>query len=265
MANHALILYASSTGNTAKVAETFRQVLEGYGWRVAMLQLEENTDLRRQGIFVDDYDLLLLGSPVISSGPSPLMAKKLALVSVDPPRVYRNELIFPGSFFRPERSPLGVSFVTYSGETYGPCEAEPALETMEMYLKYLFIPTIGRFACPARKESKSNLDLITSELGLSPAETAELMGRFAREPDADVFQSLSEDALELLRQTEQQSGAPVPVPEEFGEQVWHRNQEARPSQRDLTKARIFLAEILEDYFFDDGTARPPESVYTCIG
>lgn len=266
MANRALILYASSTGNTAKVAGTFRQVLEEYDWEADTLRLENDTDLRSQGIFMDDYDLLLLGSPVISTGPSPLLARKLALVDVEPPRLYRNELIFPGSFFRPENSPMGVSFVTYSGETYGPCEAEPALGTMEMYMKYLFIPTIGRFACPARKESKSTLDLITSELGLSPVETANLVGRFEREPE-DAFKDLSEDVLELLRQAvaDKRSGTLVPPPAEFGEEVWHRNQDARPSQRDLTKAGIFLSEILEDYFFEDGSARAPESVYTCIG
>lgn len=209
----------------------------------------------------------MLGSPVISSGPSPLVAKKLSLVDIEPPRLYRNELVFPGSFFRPENAPIGVAFVTYSGETYGPCEAEPALETMAMYMKYLFIPTIGRFACPARKESKSTLDLITSELGLSPVETASLAGRFEREPEADVFKELSEDVLELLRQAvaDKHSEVPVPLPVEFGEEVWHRNLDARPSERDLTKAQIFLSEILEDYFFDDGTARAPEAVYTCIG
>lgn len=265
MANRALILYASGTGNTAKVAETFRQVLVEYGWEAVPLQLEDDTDLRSQGIFMDDYDLLLLGSPVISSGPSPRISRKLALVDVEPPRLYRNELMFPGSFFRPESSPLGAAFVTYSGETYGPCEAEPALGTLEMYLKYLFIPTIGRFACPARKGAKGTLDLITSELGLSPAETANLVGRFEREPEAAYFHSLSGDVLELLRQAVADKRGEVPMPEAFREDVWHRDLDSRPSQRDLVKARIFLSEILEDYFFEDGTARMPGSVYTCIG
>lgn len=267
MKNRALILYASSTGNTAKVAETFHGVLEDHGWEADCLHLEEDTDLRGRNVFVDDYSLLLLGSPVISSGPSPMIAKKLALVDVEPPRLYRSELIFPGSFFRPENAPLGVAFVTYSGESYGPCEAEPALGMMEMYLKYLFIPTVGRFACPARKEAKSTLDLITAELSLSPVEAADLVGRFERNPESEAFHRLSEDVLELLRQAvaDKHSGAPIPPPPEFGEEVWHRNLEARPSRRDLTKAEIFLAEILEDYFFDDGTARAPEAVYTCIG
>lgn len=267
MTNRALILYATSTGNTAKVAGTFQQVLEGYDWAVDAVRLEPDTDLRRQGIFVDDYSLLLVGSPVISSGPAPLIAKKMALVDIDSPRLYRNELIFPGSFCHPENRPLGVGFVTYSGETYGPCEAEPALSTLEMHLRYLSIPTIGKFACPGRKASKTTIDLIASELRISPAETANLVGQFERAPKDPVFLEMSEDVQALLQQAvlDKHGGMPVPPPEEFSEAVWHLGLDSRPSRRDLDKARIFLSEILEDYFYEDGSPKPAMSVYTCIG
>ena len=39
----------------------------------------------------------------------------------------------------------------------------------------------------------------------------------------------------------------------------------RPSKRDLTKAKIFMAEIIEDYFLTtSGDPRPPYAMYTCI-
>lgn len=123
MANRALILYASSTGNTEKLALVFRDVLTEYGWGLDLVHLAEDTDLPSQGIYLDQYDLVLLGSPVISSSPSPLVARHLALVDVDPPRLYSNQMIFPGSLFQPESAPLGIVFVTYSGETFGPSEA----------------------------------------------------------------------------------------------------------------------------------------------
>ena len=267
MTNRALILYATSTGNTAKLTGAFQQILEEYDWAVDMVRLEPDTDLRSQGVFMDDYSLLLVGSPVISSGPAPLIAKKLALVDIEPPRLYRNELVFPGSFFHPEVRPLGVAFVTYSGETYGPCEAEPALGTLEMYLRYLSIPTIGKFACPGRKASKTTIDLIASELRISPAEAANLVGQFERSPGDPRFLAMSEDVQALLQQAvlDKYGGMPVPPPEEFSEEVWHLNLDSRPSSRDLDKARIFLSEILEDYFYEDGSPKPATSVYTCIG
>ena len=118
--SRALILYASSTGNTEKIALVFQDVLTRYGWASDLVHLDEDTDLPGQGIYLDGYDLVLLGSPVISGSPSPLVSRHLALVGVEPPRLYSNQLIFPGSLFRPDSSPLGIVFATYSGETFGP-------------------------------------------------------------------------------------------------------------------------------------------------
>ena len=267
MANRALILYASSTGNTEKVALIFRDVLTEYGWVPDLVHLDEDTDLPGQGIYLDHYDLVLLGSPVISGSPSPLVSRHLALVDVDPPRLYSNQLIFPGSLLQPERAPLGIVFVTYSGETFGPSEALPALELESMYLKYLFLGVIGKFACPGRKAPKSTIDLLASELGLSPDEVAQRIGKYERNPADPVFSGLSEDALALLHQAvmDQKNGDAIPVPEEVSQEVWHRNLDSRPHSRDLQKARIFLEEILEDYFTSEGLPRQPGSVYTCIG
>ena len=65
MANRALILYASSTGNTEKIALVFQDVLTRYGWASDLVHLDEDTDLPGQGIYLDGYDLVLLGSPVV--------------------------------------------------------------------------------------------------------------------------------------------------------------------------------------------------------
>ena len=50
-----------------------------------------------------------------------------------------------------------------------------------------------------------------------------------------------------------------------GSTFWHYDSGKRPSQRDLTKAKIFMAEIIEDYFLTTtGDPRPPYAMYTCI-
>ena len=52
MANRALILYASSTGNTEKLALVFRDVLTEYGWGLELVHLDEDTDLPGQGLYL---------------------------------------------------------------------------------------------------------------------------------------------------------------------------------------------------------------------
>ena len=50
-----------------------------------------------------------------------------------------------------------------------------------------------------------------------------------------------------------------------GSIIWHYDFQNRPSPRDLTKANIFLNEVVEDYFMTfTGDPRPPYSMYTCI-
>ncbi len=265
--NNALILYASSTGNTEKVAKRFFSVLKKQNWDCRMLRLEDTTNLQREKIFLDDYDLVLLGSPVISGSPSPQVSKHLALVGAEPPRLYSNQMIFPGSFFRPERAPLGIVFATYSGETFGPVEVLPTLELERMYLQYLFLDVIGKFACPGRKEPKSTIEWLASDLHLELSQVAPLIGRYERNPQDPSLKAMGEDALAMLQQavTDKQQGGPQVLPPEFSDAVWHRDLEQRPHARDLRKAEIFLEEILEDYFTEEGLPKAPGSVYTCIG
>lgn len=267
MQNKALILYTSATGNTEKVACQFEQTLLAYGWDCDRIALQAPSELQARQLYLDHYDLVLLGTPVISGAPSPLVSQNIALVDAEPPRLYSNQMIFPGSLFRPEQSPLGIVFATYSGETYGPCEAQPALDLASMYLQYLFIDVIGKFACPGRKESKNTIDLLAAELNIHPSETARMIGIYERDPQSPALSGLSEDAMALLHQAivDKQHGSLVPVPAEFPEDVWHRDLSTRPNARDLKKAQFFLEEILEDYFTPEGLPRRAGSVYQCIG
>lgn len=267
MQNKALILYTSATGNTEKVACQFEKTLHTYGWDCDRVALHERESLHGKQIYLDNYDLVLLGTPVISGAPAPVISQNIALVGAEPPRLYSNQMIFPGSLFRPEQSPLGIVFVTYSGETFGPCEAQPALELATMYLQYLFIDVIGKFACPGRKEPKDTIDLLATELNIHPSETARLIGIYERSPESPGLQNLSEDAVALLEQAVQDKwrGEPIPVPAEFYEGVWHRDLSTRPNHRDLQKAQFFLEEILEDYFTAEGLPKRVGSVYQCIG
>ena len=70
----ALLLYATMTKNTEKIADWFRETFLHYGWEVTYLRIAANTDwvgLQDQ-LYFEDYDLVCLGSPIV--GGSPLQA-----------------------------------------------------------------------------------------------------------------------------------------------------------------------------------------------
>lgn len=70
----ALLLYATMTKNTEKIANWFRETFLHYGWEVTYLRIAANTDwvgLQDQ-LYFEDYDLVCLGSPIV--GGSPLQA-----------------------------------------------------------------------------------------------------------------------------------------------------------------------------------------------
>ena len=72
MSKRSLILYASRTGHTEKVALRFKQVFEKYGWECDMLKIDKNTDVTASPSPFDceKYDFLCVGSYVDKSLPS---------------------------------------------------------------------------------------------------------------------------------------------------------------------------------------------------
>jgi len=65
----ALILYASITGNTEKVAEAFGAVCREYGFEADLVKITPKRDWDEHPVFVREYDLVLLGSPIIAGLP----------------------------------------------------------------------------------------------------------------------------------------------------------------------------------------------------
>ena len=67
----ALILYATMTKNTEKVANWFQETFEYYNWEVQMIRLKGKMDWTEyEGkTFFDDYDVICLGSPIVAGLP----------------------------------------------------------------------------------------------------------------------------------------------------------------------------------------------------
>ena len=63
----ALILYATMTKNTEKVATWFNETFNEYGWETNLIRIMPNTNWAElQDVsYFDDYDLVCLGSPIV--------------------------------------------------------------------------------------------------------------------------------------------------------------------------------------------------------
>lgn len=209
MSRKSLILYASMTGNTEKVAMSFKKAFEKKGWECDAFKIDKNTDVNNPPYDWEKYDFLCVGSPVILGQPveeilklmfnSPISAHQGQPTREDRAResVLSND---PNYVPQPRRRPKGarpvgkiipgpkkgVVFVSYAGVHLGPKEAEPALGTLENELEHLKYECIGKFACP---------------------------GKHGNDP---------------------------------GKDWWHGDMRQRPNERDLLKAEIFMEEKIEE-------------------
>ncbi|MDR1495704.1 MAG: hypothetical protein LBS67_02125 [Clostridiales Family XIII bacterium] len=78
MAYRALILYASITGNTEKVAFAFRDALVKYEFQVDTARFGKHDFMERPTYF-DNYDLICLGSPIMAALPHQRLMNALGM------------------------------------------------------------------------------------------------------------------------------------------------------------------------------------------
>lgn len=258
----ALILYASYSGNTAKVAKTFQTVLEEFGWGVDMLKVTKRTDKRNLPYRMDDYDLLLAGSPIMAGRPA-----QEVLECICP------EMFHEMHFFSTHEnySKKGIAFVTYGGSGRGPAEAMPSLAYIKMCMEDVRIKSIGQFACCGKEFKHMAIDGLAKQKGWTHEVASGTLARYIENPKAEEFQSYTPGEIESM---EMAAADPRDLPVYVDQNgipavdrchMWHWDSQNRPTDRDLLKARIFLSEILEDYYMDAKEEFAPLAEYLCIG
>lgn len=263
-----LLMYATMTGNTEKVAGWFRETFEEYGWEVTFIKVSGSTDWAglQDRLYFDDYDLVALGSPIVGGSPlqavirafsfgaggslekevqNNLDAKKAnAAAGAKKPQgacYRRTSAPAPGMADHSCRRPLGFVFTTYGGGFYGSDEAKPVLETLKMYLKLNSVDVIGMFSCGGKETGPAGYDL-----GVKPKSEFRPGGKNSGVPDADVCDPV------LYRMGD---GRLMP-----GSYFFHYDNNHKPQAREEQKARAFAADIIEDYFMTyDGRPNPPLS------
>lgn len=279
MSRKALILYASVTGNTAKIAQCFDDALTEMGWSVDQIKITNKTNFVEEPVFFDQYDLLFVGSPIMAGLPSTLIGKNLGLTASMPPRMYSDRLIMPG-LKKPERddyTPYAVEFCTYGGTSTGPSECLATLAIEKLYLENLYIQTIGQFACLGTELHHASVDTIADDLNLSVDLASELLARFKKDPKAEEFKKYPPHILGKIRQAANM-GEQGPIheppemknmPPEEREMLKHAGmgpmqREQRPNADDKEAAKIFIRNLVKGYFPGETGRRDYGGIYYSI-
>lgn len=264
----ALLMYATMTRNTEKIAECFKERLEYYGWEVTYLRITAKTDWAglQENLYFDDYDLILLGSPIVGGAPLQVVIKAFsfgaggALEKEVQKKLDSNEsdaaapakkpegadwrrtkAPAPGMANRSGKRPYGIVFTTYGGGFYGTDEATATLATLKMYLKLNNVDVVGRFSCGGKETGPAGY-----ALGVKPKADFRPGKKSADSPDADVCDAV----LYTLG-----DGTQVP-----GSYFVHYDNENKPGDRDKMKAKAFISDVIEDFFMTyDGIPTPPLS------
>lgn len=78
----ALILYATMTKNTEKIALAMKETFEYYKWDVTLFRMTMKKDDwkgRQDDLYFDDYDVVCLGSPIVAGYPITVVNKVFSL------------------------------------------------------------------------------------------------------------------------------------------------------------------------------------------
>ena len=172
-----LIVYASNTGNTEKIAMALKNNFNRYGWECTLKKLANDYDVENPDFDFDDYDFVCVGSPVNSELPLPQVRKVMTS------RPHADHKIVPGP-------KCGIVFCTYGGIHLGPKEAEPALKLLELELEHLSFKVIGSLAIPGSMGDKYNPNWYHGDMrGRPNAEDLRDVGSFVD----DIMKKLSEN------------------------------------------------------------------------
>ena len=276
----ALILYATMTKNTEKIAQWFKETFEEYKWEVTMLRLTNKMDLEevQPRVYFDDYDVICLGSPIVAGYPLKIVsklfslgahsgleeqtaatveggAKEFSMPAGGPPpqdvekpapkelqwRRSGNRGPYPGAIYQDQFKPLGVVFTTYGGGFYGSDECTATLEILKLFLQLNNVAVVGRFACCGKEFGPAGL-----KPGEKPMFNNAEDGTPLPIPEAEVY--------------EKADGTKFSATYFFHARMWDK-----PSPRDEAKAKALIGDLVEDYFCTfDGRRNMVGSQYISI-
>lgn len=258
-----LILYASVTGNTEKVAKAFGKAFENVGWDYDLVKIDKKTNFKKDPVYFDDYDFVCLGSPIMAGLPAPNIGRVLGLTQPEPPRMWKCGM-GPGMFtgdVNPD-DVKGVVFATYAGAIR---EAYSTLAVEKQYLECLGLKIVAQFSCPGGEISHMAVDRVSAIMGVQVENAAPLVQLYKQNPDAPEFAKLDAEDHKKMQEA---VADPRDMPDYEGMEHFiapKYDLENRPNDKDLLMAEIFMQNLIQDFFL--GRTKPQESYgeYMCIG
>lgn len=260
----ALILYATMSSNTEKIARCFADVFDAYNWDVTTVRIRNQAELalRQEELYFDDYDVICLGSPIVGGSPLQPIVRAFSLggggklekaveqtdasgkgLPQQPPKGKwrRHDAPYAGVLNRTDSRPLGIVFSTYGGGFYGSSECMPVLETLKLYLNTYSVDVTGFFACGGREHGPAGYPM-----GVKPKAEFRPGPPDPSVPDADVCDPVVYTMKDGT--------------EKYGSYFFHYDLCSKPGPREEQKARAFAADFIEDFFMTyDGERNPPLS------
>ena len=286
MKKKALILYASITGNTEKIAKAFQRSFEHYGFTVDMCKVTNKTEHVPKNY--QDYDVVCLGSLIIAGSPTAAVIKRFSLGGGSDleSNVTKNAeagLDFnagggglkgpgpngpmpggPGGGMPPMGGPGGPDMDAPMGSGTLSYAGGPAPHGIYQPLGIVFTTYGGGFY--GSNEALATLETLKLYLETS---SVKVIGKFAccgREfGPAGLADGVKPNIM---------GGGEIDDPVYYkdadgnyhaGSYFFHTHMNSKPCARDIQKAEALVADLLEDYFYShDGIRKDVASQYISL-
>ena len=247
----ALVLYATVTQFSRIVSERFVKVLEHYGFEVDYVRVNDC----KTTYPITDYDLLVTGTGIIHGLPEKNLLSGLGAGNYSDLKVIGK---IGGTDEQPQWGRSGklkkaVVFATYGGTRRGPSQCTCAIAMLEQMVNEMGFQVVGKFGCgcydSSRWRSHNMLDDLIADLKINHETAWQMLEEYIVNPESEYIKSLNLSP-KMIERLEQAKNSQQEVDQKYvGTPVsWHNRRLARPRERDLEKAEIFMAEIVEDMF-----------------
>ena len=277
----ALILYATMTKNTEKVANWFKETFEVYGWDVTSYRLSAKSDWAEMqpNVYFDDYDVVCLGSPIVAGGPLTIVTKVFSLGGGSGLEQQIQSEVDKGETKFTEKSEGDVMKGKGPGAPApGQKGARPGCRWRRSEAPYrgiqatgehmplgIVFTTYGGGFCGSQ-EAMATLEILKLYLTMNNVVT---MGKFAC-----CGKEFGPAGLDRGEKPKCNPGFEVADPVMYempdgtvaqGSYFFHYAMWDKPSPRDEGKAKALIADFVEDYFLtNNGEVRPYGSEYITI-
>ncbi len=256
-----LIMYASVTGNTEKVAKAFAKAMEQNGWEAVLYKISSKTNFHDNPVYFNEFDLVALGSPNMAGLPSPQVQRCFGMVEPflapmfsDEPIPGPNGMQFPEGvdpeeFMKNQKNRDHIKTVVFETYAGGIREATSVLAVLQQYLECKGLTVCGQFACPGHEIAHMAVDSVSQILGISVQKAADALAEYRVNPNAEQFANLTEDQRRKMDAATLDDRDDPCYDEGMDFSVMGKYQlSQRPHERDLLKAEIFMEEIIQDFF-----------------